>query len=274
MDVAEAIEELHRSSFIDVLQGPEEQLFLSVPLAASEFGRRKLAVFRDRVQVEEDTALLHLFGAIQPSDVKHGVAARIRRFMRRLAEMISREQTTLEEHVPILEVVCRRYPPAWLLSSELFEEAGGPDGLPLAKAAVERFLEATPRDERQLAGWNRLSVLCRRTGELRCLTNCLLQICQLPGVGLPAISNAANALNSVFSDPDLDLDWYEKTTLVNRVISAMKLYITDIDPTDCSRLAWLYLRIGDHDCARRLTQQGLALDPNNEYCLRLAQRLA
>lgn len=272
MDVGEAIEDLHRSSFVDILQGPENQLFLSVPLAASEFGRRKLAVFGARVQVEEDIAFLQLFGAIQPSDVKHGVSPRVRRLIRRLAEKISRSQTTMEEHIPILEFVCRRYPPAWLPFSELYEEVNGSSGLESAKAAVERFLEATPRDQ-QLGGWNRLGTLCRRSGNLRCLTSCLLQICELPGIALDAISNSANTLNSIFSNPDLDLDGHDKTAIVNRVIAAMNLHIPESDATDCSRLAWLYIRIGDFDCARKLTQQGLSLDPSNEYCIRLMQRL-
>jgi hypothetical protein len=272
MDVGLAIEDLHRSSFIDILQGPEDQLFLSVPLAASEFGRRKLAVFGARAQVEEDTEFLQLFGAIQPSDVKHGVASRVRRLTRRLAERISRGQTTLEEHIPVLEFVCRQYPSAWLLFSELYEEVGGRNALESAKAAVERFLEATSRDK-QLSGWTRLETLCRRSGDLRCLTNCLLQICEVPGVGLAAISNAANTLNAIFANPDVDLEGHEKTVIVNRVIAAMRLHIAEVDATDCSRLAWLYVRVGDLDCARRLTQQGLSLDSSNEYCLRLTQRL-
>ena len=92
-------------------------------------------------------------------------------------------------------------------------------------------------------------------------------------MGLAAISNAANTLNAIFANPDVDLEGHEKTVIVNRVIAAMRLHIAEVDATDCSRLAWLYVRVGDLDCARRLTQQGLSLDSSNEYCLRLTQRL-
>jgi hypothetical protein len=49
------------------------------------------------------------------------------------------------------------------------------------------------------------------------------------------------------------LDWNEKNAVANRVIAAMKNYIAQVGATDCSRLAWLYLRVGDLECARRLT---------------------
>jgi len=142
-----------------------------------------------------------------------------------------------------------------------------------SKGAIERFLETTARDVGQIPGWNKLAALCRRTGDLRCVANSLLQICEIPGVGLAAISNAANTLNSIIGSPELNLDWTEKRAIVIRIIFAMKPYVNDVDATDCSRLAWLHLRIGNLESARKLTQQGLALDPSNEFCLRLVQRL-
>jgi len=113
----------------------------------------------------------------------------------------------------------------------------------------------------------------RKSGDLRGVADCLLHICELPAVGLRAVSDAANTLNSIIGSPEFDLEWHERNRVVNGVIRAMKEYAIEMDATDCSRLAWLYLRLGDHDSARRLTQQGLSLEPNNEYCLRLAQRL-
>jgi len=274
MDVADATEELHRCSFIDLLESPEDRsLFVSIPLVASVFGRRKLTVSPSRKAIEEDMSLLQLFGAMQASDVRHGIGPRVTRFVKSLAELISREKTTLEKQLPMLEFVARAYPSAWLLIADLCEEVGGVGATSMATNAVDRFLESTPHDQRQLVGWERKALLCRRSGDLRSVVHCLLQICELPNVGLRAISDAANTLNSIILNPDLKLEWNEKNAAVNRVIAAMKGYIVEVDATDCSRLAWLYMRIGDHECARRLTQQGLNLEPSNEYCLRLEQRL-
>ncbi len=273
MDVRDAIEELHRCSFIELLESPEDRhLFVNIPLVASFFGRRKLAVSPSRKAVEGDISFLQLFGAMQASDVRHGVGPRVTRFVKSLAELISREKTTLDKSVPMLEFVARAFPSAWLLIADLYEEIGGVSAAEMATNAVERFLESTPQDNRQLVGWERKVLLCRRSGDLQGAVHCLLQICELPKVGLNAVSDAANTLNSIILNADLKLDWNEKTAVANRVIAAMKGYISEVDATDCSRLAWLYMRVGDLECARRLTQQGLVLDPANEYCLRLAQR--
>ncbi len=270
MDVVQAIEELHRCSFIDFLYSPDKQMFISTPLVASLFGRRKLITSSARTHIDSDTGFLHLFGAIQPSDVRHGVGPRVVRFVKSLAEAISRGKVTLDENVAVLEFVAGKYPEAWLSLADLYQEAGGDNALERADGAIGRFLENTPNDAKQLAAWERKAVLQRRIGDLRSSVYCLLQACELPRVGLRAISDAANTLNSIF--PDLQLEWHERNTVVNRVIVAMTGYAGELDATDCSRFAWLYLRIGDHESARRLTQQGLDLDPNNEYCLRLTRR--
>ena len=102
IDVAAAADELHRCSFIDIIPSPEDhQLFLSVPLVASVFGRRKLAVSASRQDIEEDARFLHLFGAMQLPDVRYGVAPRATRFVKSIAELISRNKTTLEQNAPV-----------------------------------------------------------------------------------------------------------------------------------------------------------------------------
>jgi len=54
----------------------------------------------------------------------------------------------------------------------------------------------------------------------------------------------------------------------------MEPHIDEFDATDCSRLAWLYLKINAEDKARALIDKGLALDPFNEYCLKLKDKFA
>ena len=64
MDIPEAIEELHRSSFIDLLESDgESDIFISVPLVAHVYGRPKLRVSPWRSSIEADIAILRQFGA-------------------------------------------------------------------------------------------------------------------------------------------------------------------------------------------------------------------
>jgi hypothetical protein len=88
IDVRAAIDELERQSFIEERTASEgEESFLSVPLAASSFGRRKLNTSVPKVSIETDLELLQTFGAARKENVRSGVRPRILRLIKRLAEV-------------------------------------------------------------------------------------------------------------------------------------------------------------------------------------------
>ena len=66
-DVEDAIEDLVNASFIERISADDEAI-LNVPLAASEFGRKKLSVSPYKTAVELDSKLLQLLGASRESD--------------------------------------------------------------------------------------------------------------------------------------------------------------------------------------------------------------
>jgi hypothetical protein len=49
--------------------------------------------------------------------------------------------------------------------------------------------------------------------------------------------------------------------------------VQSLDATDLSRLAWLHLHTNNDSRARELAELGLGLDPENDHCWRLSQRL-
>jgi len=53
----------------------------------------------------------------------------------------------------------------------------------------------------------------------------------------------------------------------------MRPRMAEANATDCSRLAWLLLRSGREDEAREWTLKGSNMDPDNEHCQSLADRL-
>jgi hypothetical protein len=68
IDVRAAIEELRKVSFIDIHNGKDGTSFLGIPLAASEFSKKKLTTAYGRSQVDNDAAYLRRFGAIVNAD--------------------------------------------------------------------------------------------------------------------------------------------------------------------------------------------------------------
>lgn len=270
-DVDAAIEELKRSSFIEVRTSADGNPFLSVPLVAAIFGKRKLSVSPEKSIVEANTEILRFLGATQPTDVHHGIEPRVRAMFTQIATRSSKAPKELDEYLPIMEFIANKYPPAWLLLARIFEESESDAKLERAKEALRRYLEQTPRAEDQRGAWKKLTEYCYRTEDSVGEMQALVEMCELPQTPFNDISNAANRINGLFSFRQF-LDNYERNILVRRLATLMESRIEEGNATDCSRLAWLFMRLQDENNARQMVKRGLQLEPGNEYCQKLAAK--
>lgn len=274
IDVGHAIDELSNSSFIEISQSPEDNMsFIAVPLAASIFGRPKIDVSPWKPSIEADSILLQALGASQIVDMKHGVKPRINRLFRYIANRIGERPDELNKHLPILEFIARKYPPAWILIASLYEEAGTTNSIEKAKDALRHFIESSPDDPGQIEAWERLARICYQTDDWLGDMHALAELSKSPNITLFQISNAAQNVNSLVGRGLVVLDSYEKRYYLLQLIQSMESRITEADATDFSRLAWLYLRLGDEPKAKRYIEKGLAIDSGNEHCVRLAEKL-
>ena len=53
----------------------------------------------------------------------------------------------------------------------------------------------------------------------------------------------------------------------------MERRLGELTATDCSRLAWLYLNVGNDDRARDIVRLGVDREPSNDFCRNLVERL-
>jgi hypothetical protein len=275
MDVESAVEELSRSSFVELTTSKEDnELFVTVPLAASVFGKKKLSTYSMKIAVESDLQLLHAFGAAQQSDINRGVGPRIEKLYGFIAERISLSQTTIEESLPILEFVARKFPRAWLLLAKLYQEIDSRN-VDKAKECVRRYIETSPQDKSELsAAWGYLAQLCSQTGDWTGEIQALVEMSQLPDIPFYEISNSVNRVNLLFNQQFYVLDSEEKKIISRKLAEVMEGRIFDEgDATDCSRLAWLLIRLRDKYKAKQITDYGLSVEPDNEYCKKLLVQL-
>lgn len=271
MDAAQAIEELSRSSFIEISKSEQdESLFLSVPLVATIFGKNKLAVSPMEGEVKADTQLLHLLGADQKSGIKKGLKPRIEKLFRSVAMKIGQRKDDISTYVPMLEFIASKYYPGWLLLASLYEEY---ELFEEAKGALTRFLESPVEEIEQLEAWEKRLSLCQLTEDWLGELHALVKMCQLSITPFTTISNAANEFNKIVGQFDVNLGTDEKQILIRQLVEVMQNRMEDPTATDCSRLAWLYLHLRDEASAGQLTMRGLKLEPNNRYCQKLAERL-
>ena len=273
INVIDAVENLARSSFVEILKSKEDgQEFIHVPLVASTFGRSKLQTSPYRAAVDADVKLLHQFGATQRTGLSHGVEANVKRFLSFVAANVEQDPAVLSEYVQILEALARRYPPTWLSIAELYGEVGSSSTLNAAKAAVQQYLEMS-KSRNNVHAWKMLGDYCRQSGDLIGEAHALVELSRHENVELYEISTSANRLNALLATSPVSLERDEKSILVEGMADAFEARIDEGNATDRSRLAWLCLHLGNVAGAQRHVDAGLELDPDNQYCINLNDRL-
>lgn len=271
-DVEAAIEELRRSSLIELGTSTDGNTFLSVPLVASIFGKKKLAVSPDKTSAEANTEILRFLGATQANDLQRGIEPRIRAMFSQIAGRVTKDPEKLAEYLPIMEFVASKFAPAWLLLASIFEQPGAGPDLAKAKDCIRHYLEQTPRSEEQRPAWKKLTEYCACTNDPVGETQAVVEMCELPHTPFSEISNAANRINNLFSLKQF-LDTYERNILARRLAALMESRIAEGNATDCSRLAWLFRRLQDEQKAQQMVKRGLEIEPANEYCVKLGVKL-
>ena len=273
IDVVKAVEALTRSSFVEILTSDEHSdEFIHVPLTAATFGRGKLHASPYRAAVEADTKLLHQFGAGQKDSVARGIDSHVKRFVSFVASKTEEDPSALKDYSQILEAVARHHPPAWLRVAELYRDVGTPSMLDAAKAAVRRYLEHSEVSD-DVVPWKMLADCCRWSDDLMGEAHALVELSRRTDVEFSEISASANRLNAVLAESTDTMAPDEKKILVEQMADVLEMRIEEGNSTDRSRLAWLRLHIGDEPRARQHVAEGLRMDPDNQYCQRLQERL-
>lgn len=87
------------------------------------------------------------------------------------------------------------------------------------------------------------------------------------------LSSAANRLNGLLSNRELEIDADERRLMIRKLRRLMEDRNSEADATDLSRLAWLCVYDQDQPAAKRWVLEGLSRDSSNEYCLRMKRTL-
>ena len=276
--VAEALDQLHRFSLVERLRAEEDDhLLVGVPLAASIYGRIKLEASVFRVTVEEDRKLLMEFGPSRGKETKQKVLPRIDNLYKSVAHQTQTNPKRFEQYRPILEYLAQAVPIAFLRLSDLaWEVDSSPEARTRAKEYLRRYLEVAPASSKQTI-WLRLADRCRAsedpTGEIHALCEAAL-LASSSVEGLGSYANRLNGRIRELKSERIEEAWsWEVRDLLLRVIGEMESRLRELTATDCSRLSWLYLNVGNDDRARDIARFGLERESDNYYCLKLTQRL-
>jgi hypothetical protein len=269
MDVEQGLAELEQSSLVEkVSDEAEAGEFLSVPLAAALFGKKRLVTSPLKIAVDADLQLIRGFGAMTTTDLGQGLGRRIERLARAIAQR-AESGADLAQELAVMEYIASEYPPAWLTLAELQRDyVGSIDG---AIRSINRYLESHPNDQ---DAWRRVIALHRVNADSLAEMHARLQLAELTTLPLSELSAAAARLNGLLSRKEISLDADEKRLVVRRLRTLLEARTDETNATDLSRLAWLCMYDHDAAAANKWVSAGLALDPENTYCLKLKGRLA
>ena len=277
-DVRGALDDLRRYSLIEHVPSEEEagEDFVGVPLPAAIFGMRKLDTNPYRIEIEEDRKLLMEFGPAKRQDVKAGIMPRVSRLVREIAKRANANTQDTGRMLTILEYIAGRVPQVYLLLAQLVREVDeSAHSLEQANSYLDRFLEgAQPKDRTDV--WMDKANIYRQqedvAKELHSLAEAALSA-GTPDTTGGIVNRINNRLRELGDRKSEVLHSLGVRQIVASVAEHLHKRLDHLSATDCSRLAWLMLNLGDEERARDVTKRGFDKDPENDHCRRLVERL-
>lgn len=272
-EVEKGIESLLQYSMAEIQVAPtDNQEFISLPLVASVFGKKKLNISPSKAAIQADVEILQMLGPSRRDDVHLGLARRLENFIANLSRRIE-AGSRYESFAPVLEAICRAYNPGWLLLARWHMENRTQEGYARAKEELRRFLENGPPNADAAEAWKLLGHACYRTEDALGEVHAFIERAQVSDVDFYDLSNTANRLNLFLRDHGLEIDREQKRDLASRIISVLKARRDEAGADDLSRMAWLAIHSGQEALAREFIEGGLAKDGGNYHLVKLAQRL-
>lgn len=271
LDVDKAIEELNKSSFIEMIE-QDGDVFLNVPLAAMIYGKKELEVSADKLLIMRDRDLLMEFGADSKRG-KLGLGPHIERKIKSVAKRIS-TLSQLNQEMPMLQGLAYKYPKAWKMIAELYQEY---DDSKEAISAYKEYLKADIDEKEKPIIWEQIVSLCRKEEDWEGEGASIASLVQSPHATYEQISRSAQRINEYYYSHNAILGSSSKEikqSFVEAVIKVMEKRQSEADANDFSRLAWLYLNLNNEVMAFKYANKGLELDPDNTHCQRLHDKLS
>jgi tetratricopeptide (TPR) repeat protein len=269
VEVERAIDLLLQYSLAERQRSVDGMDFIALPLVALMFGRKKLNVSPFQAAIKADADLLQMLGTVNRGEVHFSLAKRIDHFLGSIARRIEKGEK-FEKYAPIVEMIGRHFPPAWLSLARMHMEEETADGYEKAKVELRRYLEQDSSSPAAADAWRNLAHSCFKTGDMLGDVHAFVQRSKIASVPFADLTNTARLLNDLIRKQMLDVGADEKRTLGRELLDVMQLRLGDATADDFAQMAWLALRLRDYVQASAFVRRGLKKEHDNPYLLRLA----
>jgi hypothetical protein len=268
VDVERGIEECVRLSLIERRYFLDEQPAYVAPQLARLFATKKLEGDPDRLLIHGDLQILHRFGVIptaQPVQVPQDEA------IQKFVEWCLGETGLTDDQGrtdAILARLAEMWPSAWLALAQyrISRESARED----IEYALRRSVEEIPSSKE--AHLQRAQFARSVSDEATFIASRLRAVEVDPG--------DHHLLREVALEVTKYINSHSGTIPRNRrgvYLASLRDHMSKVahllDATGLSRLAWLYLLEENTEMAAHYAKQGLAVEPDNDHCQRIIERL-
>ena len=271
--VENAINSLFRYSLVQKIETQDQQELISLPLAASIFGRNKLKVSPLKSEIDKDLELLYMFGPGKSNDMSLKLANRLENFIENISKKIDGGES-FQHYKSILEIICRAYNPSRIILARFYIERETYKDLQLAEKELKLFLEKSSNEDDTIIAWRMLANIYLILKDYHNNIHALTELTQISSVPFYEVSDAANRLNYHLSKNKADINHDNKIELVRPFLYILEKRKSEARADDFSRMAWLALNIQQETKAREYMELGLKNDPQNYNCLKLKEHLS
>ena len=265
-DVQKAIDELVDYSFVERIENVMGETFLSVPLVAQVFGKKKVVISPHRGGIKADLELLMKFGAVGKGGLDVSSGFRLRTLFTNIDRCLAANTNTIEDFRYVIEYVARIHPQAWKYLADVYK---GSDERMIEY--LEKYLESDGVDD--INAWRCLYDLYRKMNRPCDMLNVLSKIATSTSAGVYEISDAIGRANALIAQNKELIDREDRRQILTELAHSMQGHLYESSATDLSKLAWLNLNLHNYDMAARLVDLGLQKEPSNHYCLNLRSKL-
>lgn len=269
VEVERAIDMLLQYSLAERQRSVEGLDFIALPVVATIFGRKKLNVSAMQAAIKTDAELLQMLGTVNRGEVHFSLAKRIDHFLGNIARRVEKGDS-YDNYAPIVEMIGRHFPPAWLSLARLHMEDGTVVGFEKAKTELRHYLEQDSSSPMAAEAWRNLANCCFKTGDMLGDIHAFVQRSKIASVPFADLTNTARLLNDLLRKQKLDVGADEKKALGQELVEVMHRRFSEARADDFAQMAWLALRLGDYEKASDFVRRGLALEDDNPYLLKLA----
>lgn len=269
IDASTGIEECRRLSLIYLTELPGNQLFYSLPTLARGFAHKKLQGDPDRLVIQQDLITLQKFGVVTSTPAGHDAeSGLIAQFLKACFDELGKDSQAVERADKLLEGLAHSWSLGWRKVAE-FRRKSGADR-ELIGYALRRAVEEEPFSKDT---WLDRSGFAEEIGDEDLRIACLVSAVDADPADLKLVNEVAFQLCRYVKDHIYKIPKARRGVYLASVRSHMQQIAHKLDATGLSRLAWLFLLEENVLKAREYANRGCEIDPTNNYCIKILERL-